>query len=164
VSLAWEDSYQGQLRALAGDDRPLLFVGARCVVVDADDRVLLVRRTDNGEWALPAGAMELGESIGECAARELLEETGLVATSLEPFAFYSGARFTGRNMYGHIYQVFSTAFRVTSWTGEVNRVTDETTDAAFFPFGSFPDGLARSVAETVDDFVEFRRSGRFVAK
>jgi ADP-ribose pyrophosphatase YjhB (NUDIX family) len=164
VSIAWQASYQGQLRALAGDDRPLLFVGARCVVVDADDRILLVRRSDNGEWALPAGAMELGEAIGECAARELLEETGLVATSLEPFAFYSGARFTGRNMYGHVYQVFSTAFWVTSWTGDVSRVTDETTDAAFFPLGSLPEGLARSVAETADDFVEFRRCRRFVAK
>ena len=164
MSVAWNESYQGQLRALAGDDRPLLFIGARCVVVDADDRVLLIRRADNGEWALPAGAMELGESIGECASRELLEETGLVATSLEPFAFYSGARFTGRNMYGDIYQVFSTAFWVRSWTGEISRVTDETTDAAFFPPVELPDGLSRSVAETLDDFVDFRRNGQFVAK
>jgi len=164
VSVAWDESYQGQLRALAGDDRPLLFIGARCVVIDGDDRVLLIRRTDNGEWALPAGAMELGESIGECAARELLEETGLAATSLEPFAFYSGAQFTGTNMYGHTYQVFSTAFWIRSWTGEVARVTDETTDATFYPLDRLPGGLARSVAETVDDFVGFRRTGRFVAK
>ena len=164
MSVAWDESYQGQLRALAGDDRPLLFIGARCVVVDEDDRVLLIRRADNGEWALPAGAMELGESIGECAARELFEETGLMATSLEPFAFYSGARFTGTNMYGHTYQVFSTAFWIRSWTGEAARVTDETTDATFYPFDRLPDGLARSVAETVDDFVGFRRTGRFVAK
>ena len=164
MSVAWNESYQGRLRALAGDDRPLLFVGARCVVLDADDRVLLVRRLDNGEWAAPAGAMELGESIGECAARELLEEAGLVATSLEPFAFYSGARFTGRNMYGHIYQVFSTAFWVRSWTGELVRATDETTDAAFFAHDDLPDGLSPSVPETIADFVEFRRSGRFVAK
>ncbi|HZD98402.1 MAG TPA: NUDIX domain-containing protein [Micromonosporaceae bacterium] len=164
MSVAWDESYQGQLRALAGDDRPLLFVGARCVVVDADDRILLIRRADNGDWALPAGAMELGESIGECAARELNEETGLVATSLEPFAFYSGARFTGVNMYGHTYQVFSTAFWIESWTGDLLRVTGETTDAAFYPLDRLPDGLARSVSETVDDFVEFRRGGRFVAK
>ena len=164
MSIAWDESYQGQLRALAGDDRPLLFIGARCVVVDGDDRVLLIRRADNAEWALPAGAMELGESIGECAVRELFEETGLVATSLEPFAFYSGARFTGTNMYGHTYQVFSTAFWVRSWTGELARVTDETTDAMFYPFERLPGGLARSVAETVDDFVGFRRTGRFVAK
>jgi hypothetical protein len=68
ASISWAESYLGQLRALAGD-RTLMFVGARCVVRDADDRVLLIQRSDNGLWALPAGAMELGESIAGCAAR-----------------------------------------------------------------------------------------------
>ena len=41
---------------------------------------------------------------------------------------------------------------------------DETTDAAFFAHDDLPDGLSPSVPETIADFVEFRRSGRFVAK
>jgi 8-oxo-dGTP pyrophosphatase MutT (NUDIX family) len=49
----------GQLRILAGDERTLILVGARCVVRDGDGRVLLIKRSDNGEWALPAGSMEL---------------------------------------------------------------------------------------------------------
>lgn len=54
-----------------------LVPAASVVVVDADGRVLLQRRTDNGMWALPGGTMELGESIGDCGIRETYEETGI---------------------------------------------------------------------------------------
>ena len=39
--------------------------------------MLLLRRSDSGNWALPGGTLELGESIVECAVREVREETGL---------------------------------------------------------------------------------------
>jgi ADP-ribose pyrophosphatase YjhB (NUDIX family) len=47
------------------------------VVVDDAERLLLIRRTDNGNWALPGGAMDLGESLPAAAVRETLEETGV---------------------------------------------------------------------------------------
>ncbi len=49
---------------------------ARAVVFDDSGRILLIRRSDNHMWALPAGGMEPGESITECMAREVWEETG----------------------------------------------------------------------------------------
>ena len=46
------------------------------VTNDAGD-ILMIRRSDNGNWALPGGAIDLGESLKQAAARETLEETGV---------------------------------------------------------------------------------------
>ena len=57
--------------------RPIVGVGA--VVLDGD-RVLLVKRARaplKGEWNLPGGAVELGETLESALVREVLEETGL---------------------------------------------------------------------------------------
>lgn len=51
--------------------------GAGVFVRDDRGRVLLVRRADSGNWTLPGGMQELGESITQTAVREVREETGL---------------------------------------------------------------------------------------
>ncbi len=64
-------------------DAPIAGVGA---VIVEESRVLLVQRGQEplkGAWSLPGGALELGESLEEGIAREVLEETGLV---VEPVA------------------------------------------------------------------------------
>ena len=61
-------------------DRPYVGVGA--VIVD-EGRVLLVKRKYEplaGQWSLPGGAVEVGETLEESIAREMLEETGLEIT------------------------------------------------------------------------------------
>ena len=52
---------------------------ANVVVVNDAGELLLIRRTDNDNWALPGGALDLGESLPDCAVRETLEETGIQA-------------------------------------------------------------------------------------
>jgi 8-oxo-dGTP diphosphatase len=59
--------------------RPVVGIGA--VVVDEDGRVVLVKRRHEplaGQWSLPGGALEVGETLEAGTAREVLEETGLV--------------------------------------------------------------------------------------
>lgn len=47
------------------------------VVVNENSEILLIRRTDNDNWTLPGGAMDLGESLTQAAVRETKEETGI---------------------------------------------------------------------------------------
>jgi len=55
-----------------------LAVGTSAAVfADNCQRILLIRRTDNGKWQVPGGYMEPGESLTEACEREVLEETGL---------------------------------------------------------------------------------------
>ena len=59
-------------------DRP--FVGVGAVIVDGEARVLLVKRRFEpaaGQWSLPGGAVDVGETLEACVVREMREETGL---------------------------------------------------------------------------------------
>ncbi|MCD0442914.1 NUDIX hydrolase N-terminal domain-containing protein [Glycomyces sp. A-F 0318] len=51
--------------------------GADAAVFDDEGRLLVIRRTDTGQWAVPGGAAEVGEPVGLAAVREACEETGL---------------------------------------------------------------------------------------
>jgi 8-oxo-dGTP diphosphatase len=64
-------------------DRPVVGVGG---VVIENGRALLIRRGSEpllGEWSIPGGTLELGESLQQGVARELLEETGLEVQVLD---------------------------------------------------------------------------------
>ncbi|HZM76719.1 MAG TPA: NUDIX domain-containing protein [Candidatus Limnocylindrales bacterium] len=50
---------------------------ANVVVVNDSVEILMIRRSDNDNWALPGGAMDLGESLPAAAVRETVEETGV---------------------------------------------------------------------------------------
>lgn len=54
-----------------------LVPSANVIVVNDRGALLLIHRTDNDNWALPGGAMDLGESIVGTAVRETKEETGI---------------------------------------------------------------------------------------
>ena len=59
-------------------DRP--FVGVGAVIIDGAARVLLVKRRFEplaGQWSLPGGVVDTGETLQACVTREMLEETGL---------------------------------------------------------------------------------------
>lgn len=47
------------------------------VVTNDNGDILMIRRTDNDNWALPGGAIDLGESVAQAAVRETKEETGI---------------------------------------------------------------------------------------
>jgi 8-oxo-dGTP pyrophosphatase MutT (NUDIX family) len=54
-----------------------LVPSVNAIVTDDQGRILLIQRTDNGNWSLPGGAMDLGETIRQATIRETVEETGI---------------------------------------------------------------------------------------
>jgi 8-oxo-dGTP pyrophosphatase MutT (NUDIX family) len=62
------------------------------VVAREDGAILLIRRTDNGNWALPGGAIEMRESVADAAVRETLEETGVKCEVTGLAGIYSDPR------------------------------------------------------------------------
>jgi len=67
-----------------------LRLGCSAVIFDpAREKVLLTQRTDNGQWCLPGGRIEAGETVAEACIREVLEETGLQIKVLRLIGVYS---------------------------------------------------------------------------
>ncbi|MGE7823190.1 NUDIX domain-containing protein [Paenibacillus sp. NPDC093718] len=69
-----------------------IIVTGGAIIRDHQGRILLQRRSDYGNWGLPGGGMEAGESVEETMRREVFEETGLVVRDHELYGVYSGPR------------------------------------------------------------------------
>lgn len=69
-------NYISYIRSKVGHDKVILtFAGG--ILADENGRVLLQLRGDKKTWAIPGGAMEVGESTLDTAKREFFEETGI---------------------------------------------------------------------------------------
>jgi 8-oxo-dGTP pyrophosphatase MutT (NUDIX family) len=69
-----------ELRRAVGT-APLWLAGVTAVTI-RDDKVLLVKRSDNGAWTPVTGIVEPGENPADCAVREVREETGASAQAV----------------------------------------------------------------------------------
>ncbi len=83
-------SYIMDLRKAVGH-RTLIQCGAGIIIINGKGEILLGRRTDNHLWGYFGGSVEIDEKVEDCAKRELLEETGLIADELSFFTVNSGA-------------------------------------------------------------------------
>ena len=143
--------YVSDLRKLVGA-RPLILVGSEVLVFDPQGRILLQRRADTGEWAIPGGMMEPGETLEETARREVEEETGLKPGTLELFNIYSGPDFFYRYPHGdEVYNV-SAAFICREYSGNLS-TDDESTEVGFYPLDSLPGKLIFLNQAVLDDYL-----------
>lgn len=66
-----------------------LVPAAGVLAVDGAGLLLLQRRRDTGQWAIPMGKQELGETVAQCAVRETAEETGVTVEVTGLLGVYS---------------------------------------------------------------------------
>jgi 8-oxo-dGTP pyrophosphatase MutT (NUDIX family) len=88
-----------------------IVVAVTVFVLDDQDRVLLIRRTDNGLWAIPGGAQDVGEYIAETAVRETREEAGIDVEVTGVVGIYSNPHHVMAYSDGEVRQQFSICFR-----------------------------------------------------
>lgn len=103
------------------------------VVVNDAGEILLIRRTDNDNWAVPGGAMDLGESLPAAAVRETLEESGIEVEITGLVGIYTDPRhvilYTSN---GEVRQEFSVVFTARPLGGEPTP-SDESREVHWVP-------------------------------
>ena len=116
--------------------RPTRIVpGVSVAVVNADEQLLMIRRTDNDQWAMPGGAQEVGETPLAAAQREVQEETGIECDITGLVGIFSNPRnvveYTSN---GEVRQEFSILFAGQPAGGAVV-TSDESQDVAWIDRG-----------------------------
>lgn len=103
------------------------------IILIREGKVLLIKRATDpfkGQWALPGGRVDKGETEGKCARREMKEETGLDVAVISRTGLYSNA---GWDPPGKV----SAAFLVREVGGEMKAGSDAS-EVAWFPLDSLP--------------------------
>ncbi len=123
--------YIKDIRKLVGH-RPLICCAGSVIIVNAEGKLLLGRRTDNHLWGYAGGAMELGETVEDCARRELYEEMGIEAKELEYFMINSGPE--SHMLYPNGDEVYyaEVIYICRDYAGEPRRQPEELEELRFF--------------------------------
>ncbi|WP_018349933.1 NUDIX hydrolase [Longispora albida] len=107
--------------------RPNSIVSAVTVFVEDDQgRVLLIRRSDNGLWAVPGGAQDFGEYISHTAVRETKEESGIDVEVTDIIGVYTNPNHLVEYSDGEVRQQFSILFRAQPIGGELTPSSEST--------------------------------------
>lgn len=124
-----------------------LTVGVRVAVIDAEDRVFLIRHTYTPGWHLPGGGVEAGESAIEALRRELLEEARLAwSESPRLHGIFFNTRVSNRD---HVLVYVVRAFSVI----EPKRPDREIAEAGFFPLDALPPGTTGATRRRLGEIV-----------
>lgn len=118
---------------------PLWLSGVSGVVLDEADRLLLTRRCDTGEWAVPSGILEPGESPGPAILRELREETGIEAELVRITDVGVTPAITYPN--GDRVQYLDVCFLLRHAAGTAHVADEENLEVGWFPTDALPDPL-----------------------
>lgn len=138
-------SYISDIRKFVGH-RPIMSTAAMCIIYDDIKGILLERRSDNGLWCMPGGAIELGETLEEALAREVMEET-----SLEIFdPKLLDVKASVHMIYPNQDEVYYTdvVYLVNHYSGTLKH-DEESTEVKWFKIGELPE-----IMPTQSDYIQ----------
>jgi 8-oxo-dGTP diphosphatase len=131
---------------------------AAVALFDGDGRILLLRRKDNDKWTMPGGTMDFGESLGQCAIREVREETGFDIEVTGLIGTYTDPNILIAYSDGEVRQEFTLVYAAKIRSGEL-AIDHESKEAIW---ASITDALNLPLADSqrrrLQDVARYRES------
>lgn len=142
--------YIQQLRQHIGH-APILMVGAAILIVDDQNRLLLMKRSDSGCWGPPGGATEPGEVVEEAARRETFEETSLQVGEMSLFGVFSGPELYYKYPNGdEVYNV-TIVYMSHDVSGDIH-LNEEHTEWRWFNSSDIPKNISPPIIPVIEKF------------
>jgi len=130
---------------------PILMVGAAILILDEQNRLLLMKRSDSGCWGPPGGTTEPGEVVEDAARREAWEETGLQVGDMSLFGVFSGPELYYKYPNGdEVYNV-TIVYLSREVTGDI-RLNGEHTEWRWFATKDIPDDISPPIIPVIEKF------------
>ena len=149
-------NYIAEMRKHVGHDL-VMTVGCGVLIENEKGEVLLQKRSDTGDWCVPGGALEPGETYIEAATRELSEEVGIKVSDLKLFGLYSGEDREIHYPNGDVVYSLSVIFITRSFTGEISDSDSEVLEHRFFGKNSIPKDLFYPDARPILDWAKSKK-------
>ena len=142
VALAGGQSFD-QIEPLRGPifSRPTPIASCDAAVIDDQGQILLIRRANNGQWAMPGGALEVGETPAEGVVREALEETGIRCRPVAFVGVFDSRLCGGTARRFHLYQLLFLCEPLNHEPAAPPTHSIEVLDAAWFREDALPEPL-----------------------
>ncbi len=132
---------------------------AVAVALISDNRLLMLKRADSGNWTMPGGTMEFGESLKDCAIREVLEETGLNVEIHDIIGIYTDPQVVVEYSDGEVRQEFTALYFGTVKSGS-EHIDEESTEFRWINIFELSDlSMADSQKVRINDVIRFITEG-----
>lgn len=144
------------LRSLVGQI-PLIQCAASVILYDEEKGVLLQKRKDNGLWCYHGGAVELGEAVEDTAKRELLEETGLIASELSLLGVYSGQEQYYKYPNNDEVFIIDVVYSCSKFQGKLLLNSEEVNEFKWFQTNEMPTNIMPPIKRPLEDFLKEKK-------
>lgn len=146
--------YIKSLRQAVGN-MPLILCAAGVIVTDSNNKILLIKRSDDGNWCIPGGVMDVGESIEETAKREVLEETNINIEEMKLLNVYSGGQ--QHHIYPNGDEVYfvNVVFFSSTYSGDFKVDGIESAEIKFYNIDELPENISPTNKPFIEDFKKF---------
>ncbi len=145
--------YIANIRKKIGHDR--LLIAGTGVIIYKNGKILLQNRRDTLYWGLHGGCVEIGETVEDAAKRELQEETGLIANTLELFNVFSGEDMLYTYPNGDEVYVVTVIYICQNFSGELLAETNETVALKWFDLDDIPKEISLLDKKPIQAFLEY---------
>jgi len=130
--------------------RPTPLAAGDGAVIDDQGRILLIKRADNGKWAMPGGALEVGETPAEGTVREALEETGVRCRALSLIGVFD-SRLCGTTSPHHLYHFTFLCEPLDEGEPQKPSHGFEVLDVGWFPEDGLPEAIDQGHVTRIPD-------------